>query len=332
MYLSLLAFASNLLLQLANSNGEQINFHFSIVPAEVLRGDFSRKNITASSLLSCIIFGCDDMLTLRCVGSFNQKTGACRTATLNAVPLSWTKAYIFNNSSDEDWVAFAPSRSLVSQQTPPGLWMMDHMFRGRNLGSAGSFFDSSVEGLKWSSAGPLGASSDWKYSLFDGSQKPAIINKQNDHYFIDFTKPYTLGVWIKTVDQRKNFPVIEGWSTIGDERSWYIWFFRSTRADQITVLGNAWGTRSFVNNTSKLLWRHLAVSYRGGKDISLFLNGSIWAIEYTIPAHTTNLKFAEVFNIGHRGNDRYKGSIACLIYYKSAFNAEQVRTLMHNCP
>ena len=324
---SLLALASYLLLQLARSD-PGADIYFSTI-THLLRGDRSWKNITAHSFSSCIFLGCNNLR--RCVGSFNKKTGACRTAILSAAPLSWTKDYLFNNSSDEDWVSFVPSQSLLSEPTPPGFWAMDASFRGRNLGTKGPNCDCSHEGLSWSSTGPLGADSDLKYARLDGTQKAKIVNKHSGIYCMDFTKPFSLGFWVKTDNRGVNFPVFDGWLTSANTYTFYIWFFPSGKENQISASGNGRYTRSTENSTNKQLWRHIAVTHDGSDYHSIYLNGAAWPISHRSSYLGRNL-FGDMVNVGHRGNYVMKGSLACITYYDAQLEPEKIRAMMQNCP
>ena len=175
---------------------------------------------------------------------------------------------------------------------------MDESSRGHNLGSKGPLLDSSDEGLSWSTAGPLGASSPLNYASLDGTQKAKIINKHNGNYFVDFTKLFTIGIWVKTVDQGNFIPVFEGWSTSASTYAFYLFFYLSRNEDQITVHLINKERRSSINGKSRLSWRHVAVTYRGGSNMSYFLNGADWPILQTITI--SKPLFADIINIGHR--------------------------------
>ena len=166
------------------SAGELNTCRFQTIDG-VIKGHLSHSNTTARSLLDCSISSCG--CNPRCVGSFNKKSGACVTATLSAAPLAWTKAFLFSNTSDKDWVSFAPVASFISLPIAVGLWLMDNSFRGRNLGSTGQRLDSSDTGLAWTTEGPLGSSSPLKYAYFGGSATPQIQVSHSGRFLLDYT-------------------------------------------------------------------------------------------------------------------------------------------------
>ena len=256
--------------QLASAHELQ-TCHFSTIDG-VINGARSHKNSTAQDVLDCARqCGCN----ARCVGSFIKKTGACMTATLSEAPLSWTKHFLFRNNSDKDWVSFAPTASLIapSLPTPAGLWMMDSSFRGRNLGSKGHRLDSSDTGLVWISEGPLGSRSDLKYARFNGGEKPQIQVRYSDSLLLDFTKPFTIALWVKTDDRNAIEPLLDGWNSDKNDYAAHIWFNPSTDLDQILGHANHLFTTT-KNGSNKLLWRHIAAVYEGGDKYFCYLNAT----------------------------------------------------------
>ena len=256
------------------------------------------------------------------------------TTTLYAAPLSWSRDVLFTNSTDEDWISFAPTTSfLTSSLTPPaGMWTMDNFYRGRNLGSEGQRLNCSDTGLVWSKEGPLGSGSDLKYAYFNGIKTPRIQNRHNGSYLLDFTKPFTITMWVKT-NRHGVCPIIQTWNS--DLRKYAqtsLWFHPSKFRNQIYLSANK-RIFSHLNNTGRLEWRHIAATYNGIQKYSLYLNAYEWKISKTIAGINFPSDFDIIF-IGYymKPAYRFKGAMACLSIFKRALTQQEIREWMQTCP
>lgn len=289
---------------------------------------FSHRNSTAQSLLNCLMSTCSRLE--RCVASFNKKTGACMTATLSTIPQrSWKKDFLFNNDIDKNWVSSFLLRDPAL--APAGMWTMDSFFRGRNLGYKGKVLDSSETGLTWSSEGPRGPLTPFKYALFTGKERPQIQVIRNSIFHIDFTKPFTVALWVKTDAREAIQPLLQGWNTVNDTTAFQFWFYNSKNLDQIFLNAN---NRIYteLNGTNKLLWRHIAVTYDGKDQYSAYLNGTNWPI--SIQKGSLTRVNPDVIQIGFliNSNNVFKGSMACIAIFQRNLTTNEVRAFMLTCP
>lgn len=301
-----------------------------LVPLDaVIKEERSLKNTTSHSLLDCALSNC--ICNGRCIVSFHTKTGACRTITLSAAPLSWTKRFIFNNRSDTSWESFIPVESLNTPSIfPEGFWMMDNSLRGLNIGSKGNRLDSTDGNLTWSRKGPLDTRTNLRYSHFISGETPQVQIRQSSAFVLDFTTAHTVAVWVKTDAVSALLPMLDGWNKPKNTYACHFWFYPSKNRDQLQ-----WSANHFllttINGTDRLEWRHVAVTYAGGSQYTFYLNANPWPIWVTIVG-TLDRVNPDVINFGHRDDSHLRGSMACISIFEKALTQAEIRTLMVNCP
>lgn len=308
------------------------NCRYSTIPG-VLKAEYTHKNIEARSRMDCIRSSC--VCNSRCAGSFNRKTGKCLSTTLSAVPLSWTKDRLFNDTGDNVWVSFVPRNSILSLPIPDGLWVMDGSFQGRNLGSKGSKLDMPVNNLTWSSVGPLGYSSSLKYARGFTAARPQIQNQHSGNFLLDFGNTFSLAMWVKTDNVIDYAVLLEGWNSDEKKWAWSLYMWPSKNLDQICLSTNV-EVHSTLNETNKLNWRHIVAINEGAGHYSFYLNGTKWPTSFTKSIdYMSSKRTPDVIRAGHhpeRKHYRFKGSIACIAIFERTLTATEVRQYMTSCP
>lgn len=308
------------------SNVQQ-NCYFSFING-IIRAGLPNKSAVAGSLLDCAISRCG--CKRDCLGSYNSNSEACITVTLNAALLGWLGDALIIKSDDSDWVSFAPVSSFATLATPACVWLMDDSFRGLNLGSKGPRLDSSDTGLQWIGKGPRGSASSLKYAYFDGHQKAKIQVRYSDKYLLDFTEPFSIALWIKTDNSLGERPLLDGWNSDANTYAAQFWFYPSTGLDEIYFRANS-VLKSKKNDTGKLMWRHLAVIFAGSDDYTFYLNGSVWPISLKTSGGLMRVN-PDLINIGHRSDNVFKGSMACIAIFEQALTQAEVYRWMLDCP
>lgn len=292
------------------------------------------KNVSAESKLACVISSCRCDPT--CSVSFNSNNRQCVVSNQGGrFPDSINdpaESAIIIYPGNEDWITL-----VVILQIPSGLWRFDNEHRGTNLGSKGAVMDCTTDGLTWGEPGPPGLSSGFVYprkDVDDGSTTPKLPLKSEGKNLLDFSKPYTITVWLKTdVDKRKWFLILEGFpkDTID------FWFYPTSQIDQIQHtpfkdLNQYY--RTVINATGKSHWRHIAVVYESVTQVRIYLNSTPWQLE-TVANGAQTVSYPDYFclwqHCGVAGSG-FWGSMACLSIYERALSASEIRAVMNACP
>ena len=235
-------------------------------------------------------------------------------------------------AGNDAWVTL-----VILLPVPSGLWLFDNESKGKNFGTKGPKMDMSVDGLTWTMSGPRGTASAFQYptkDLTDKSKIPKMPLKDNGALLIDFSKPYTIAVWIKTiVTGSYRAEVLEGYP----QGSLDLWFWPSYDLDQIELgpyhhKGQIYRTMKNGNGASE--WRHIAVSYESVSKVQMYLNGSSWALETSASGSRTVYQpdYFCLWQQCGRANQGLRGSMACLTIYERALSQNEVRAVMDACP
>lgn len=288
------------------------------------------KESTARSQLECIIQSCD--CRWRCIASFHAQSGVCLAALVSRLPLDWMKQCLLTSDNDNSWSTYISKEALsASVGRPNGLWLLDNLFRGCNLGSKGRLFDSSETGVTWNATGPSGIAGPEKFARLNAPSRLEIEVNQGGQLLLDFTQRFTMLVWVKTEDVAKVMPIIQGSAGANDKIQF--WFYPSSNQDQI-LLGQKKTFLSTINGQGRLHWRHLAALV-DVNTYAAFLNGSSWQLP-TPNSHGRH-GMPEILGLGYPPqsppNAKYfQGSMACAAVFERVLSSEEIRSFMNFCP
>ena len=292
---------------------------------------FVKSNTTALSELDCLMSSCE--CSMECVITFHRESGICLSALISPMPLEWMKECLFIASNDSSWTSITRIEAVqrnVTWNRPSGLWMLDNVLRGCNLGSHGHLLDSSETGIAWSVIGPRGSGSNLRYARLGSSTRPKVQILHGGSVVLDFLKPISLLLWLKTDSVTAFMPIIEGRSSLASNgESAHIWFATN-------VLNQIWyrsvkGTKSTVNNQDRNNWRHMAFIYLGSNQYETYLNAQLWP-EQTVLSGMT-VPQPTVIQFGYREPSFFfQGSMACIAIYEKAMTASEIKSVMTSCP
>ena len=296
-----------------------------------IKEGFQDKRSKTDSLIDCLSVSCN--CDVRCIASYNPETGLCLSVSIAAVPLDWMKDCDFLVADTGGWVTYISVHPETSLERPSAFWMMDDLCRGRNLGSKGSQLDSSVAGVPWSVVGPLhGVSSSRRFARLNASTRPEIQVRHDGNYVLDFTRPFTIALWVKSDDVISRMPLVDGWNSDAAKYAMHFWFFSSKSQDQVYIWHSL---RSFskVNNAGRLGWRHIIATSNDRTHTKFFLNGTVWPLDRNIVGSLQRVNPDKIL-IGRRVNDNsniFKGGVGCVVILERAISDEEAGKLMNMC-
>lgn len=188
LYITLFLF-SFLLLNCCNRERVQATIECQFAKLEKMVVENRTKETRAHSELDCLLSSCS--CTSPCIASFHEETGVCRwlpTPSLKIpIPFDILQRYL-SFVPDKSWSSFI-SRATLTNSTlwdqPSGLWLMDSVFRGYNLGSKGRRLDCSDKGVVWNDVGPRGSMSGMKFTRLSKASRPVIQNLHDGQYLLN---------------------------------------------------------------------------------------------------------------------------------------------------
>ena len=125
-------------------------------------------------------------------------------------------------------------------------------------------------------------------------------------------------------------PIIEGQpaDTLPD-----FWFAPSGNQDQLRLAPQKpeHTYYSAVNGTGKEFWRHVAVVYKGFKDVQFYLNGSRFG-NTIIAGDQKVFNFPDRLYLGNHPKFHFYGAMACVTIHEKALSQAEIEVLMETCP
>ena len=90
--------------------------------------------------------------------------------------------------------------------------------------------------------------------------------------------------------------------------------------------------KSIGDGTNQLMWRHVAITFNGGEEYSLYLNANAWPISSKSKSSIERVN-PNYINVGfYQTSGMFKGSMACISFFETALTQQQLRTWMLTCP
>ena len=293
------------------------------------------KKSTARSKLECVIQSCD--CRWRCIASFHARTGVCLAASISRLPLDWMKQCgLLTSDDDNSWSTYISREALTTNASvgrPSGLWLLDNLFRGCNLGSKGRSLDFSETNVTWNVAGPSGIVGPEKFARLSAASRPKIVTYQGGQFLLDFSQRFTMLVWVKTDDVVQEMPIIQG--DAGNNSVLVFWFYPSKNQDQIYLFHKATYYSDIIAQ-GRLHWRHLSVR-KDGDTYAIFVNGSSYRFPYREEGtngspEVLGLGFAPQSSRRHHASSFYQGSMACVAIFERALSSGEIKSFMDFCP
>ena len=240
---------------------------------------------------------------------------------------------LLTTTEDLSWSSSISREAITknsSWEQPSGLWLMDSVFRGCNLGFKGRKLDSSDFRVTWTVEGPRGGSLGLRYARLDTNTRPVITIKHGNSSLLNMTQSFTVMMWVKTDDVTARMPILEGRE--GSHYSTLFCFFPSRNLDQVQ-LAHSKAINTHYNSQGKLFWRHLVFRYMQPSDYKIYLNGTLWPIHQEFIPNINSVQ-PEKFQIGyrHRGSFFFRGSMACVSIYEKALSSVEFQTVKNACP
>lgn len=298
----------------------------------VLNKNAVHRNFTARSKLDCVKSSCDCFT--RCVVSFHRLSNVCISAPLSPLPLDWMQqCKLLTATEDPSWSSAISSAAITKSSTwerPKGLWLMDSVFRGCNLGTGGQKLDSSDVRVTWTRVGPRGDGSDLRYSRLDKNTRPVIQIKHGSSFLLNASQSLTVLVWVKTDNVKTAMPILEGRKKTN--YTTLFWFFPSDQRDQVQM-AHFKAVESTVNSQGREFWRHLVFRYHHPtSDYKMYLNGTLWPEKFRFQPPITSWQ-PEKFQIGFREPSFFfHGSMACIIFFEKALSNDEIQSVKNTCP
>lgn len=299
---------------------------FTYLAERIINAEYRFRIITARSKIECIRSLCTNRLNY-CAVSYNSHNFLCTSAPVSG----WIIAYSVDKFTNinENWTTYITKNST---DRPAVLYLLDSVSKGHNFGYKGNQINLIEDGLKkWDAKGPRGVQSHLSYLISDESNRAEIpFEKEKNTYYIDFSGPCTIAAWVKTdTSVVHNLPII-----LGNFKNYFPFFRFLPNQDQLRFAPNYNKHRylSPVNDTGKQFWRHVAVVYRGFKDVHFYLNGSSFG-QTIIEKEHDEINLPKRLYLGNDQNDdAFIGAMACVTIHESALTQAGVVALMSLCP
>lgn len=290
---------------------------FDAVPGKVLSAAVQDASGRGRSKADCVRALCQPALS--CAVSFHAASGTCTAASINTRLFGWTIGASL--TSDPSWTTLLPRSSAVTLELPAGLWSLNPVNRGRQLGTSGSSLNIVETGLaNWNCAGPTGSP---VLSLTTSNQ--AVINNAN---LLNFNSHFTIAAWVST-NGPKAVAIVEG-TPFG---SISFMLLKSGTSDELHLRLQypKHYYRAKMDAAANRYWRHVAVVYRGVDNVQYFLNATSLTLTEKDYRDTSVIKPSR-FLFGRTSLASNNFCMACLAVFERALSGAQLQDLMHTCP
>ncbi len=213
------------------------------------------------------------------------------------------------------------------------LWAFDSVCRGRNLGTKGRLLDSSETNVNWT-AHPLECpNSELKIAHIGAGSELMAALRHGGTQLLNFTQPFTLGLWLKTDDVYGRMPILDGYNDEARARTLQFGFLWSFYQNQLMVIGYR-KIFSVKNLPGRTTWRHIAVMYLGGTEYDFFLNGRrINPFDNgTLVSARQDTDRLFIGMVAYNRGSFLQAKLACVSMFERSMTADELEKWTATCP
>lgn len=298
--------------------------------AGVLKGLQGEKRINASSLFDCLARSfCFDE---ECALSYHENLGRCLYAAVGMFARLRTQC-IFEHTPDPSWISFVTTQPQERFGHPLGLWLLDTVCRGRNLGSWGRDKNVEVAGdlVDWnheSKPENRAGAGNFHFLKLEGNYSLRIDLQEAARFTED--QPFSLALWVKANAKKNSMTILEAYNKEGQPA----FIMRiSTKTKKHLLVRRIGRFTAVLNLPEKNVptWIHMAVVFSGEQKHEFYINGNNVFVEGRTLSGPRR-RFDKLYIGGKLPNHSLIGSAACLAIYKETLSQRRVKLLMDNCP
>lgn len=295
-----------------------------------IRKGREHRSSQANSAFQCLIWSCG--CHSRCIASFHEGTGVCRSISLGNLPYQWLKSCpTFATNDSSEWTTFLADSSAEEYTRPAGLWVLDNAFRACNLGRTGQTVTLREGGLKYLDPGP-GQATGARFARFHKNIYPLIRHKLQGSSIFNFNKPFVIALWVRmSVHQTpKALSLLNGWNDKAF-RSSIVLTMERKKKDAFYFNHYRELEASLEKSTS---WRHISWMFFGKKMYFFSADGKFVDLTQSVESDVDPIQPTDFF-IGYiwgKEDFRFFGNMACISIYERIDRNESFDKIRKSCP